>query len=251
MKNWITTLLCSFLLMLSFSASSQDDDEIVYFEDSRVKNSRMSLSLYGNPTYTDRRLLNDEIPFGGGYELATEDAEGAFQFNYGAQIFFSISSSLDVGTGFGFERASFTTRNAEFYLDENNQVDTSLRQIVDVRTDVSMKVVPIMLNFNTSISETFDLEVIPTVSLTFIDSYETEFTTASGEKFSRDFSDDLLDLNYQVGIGLGGTYYLSEQWGFFLRFNARYLLNNMLQRDDFPRETIYSFGSNLGFKFSF
>jgi len=67
----------------------------------------------------------------------------------------------------------------------------------------------------------------------------------------RDFTDLTRDLNYQVGIDLGGTYYFTDQLGLFVHFNARYMINNMLERDNFPRETIYSFGSNLGLKYSF
>jgi len=153
-------LLILALAIGGLSASAQNDDEdIVYYEDSYVKNSRLILGVYGNPTYTDRRLINNEVPEGGGLDLQDDEAKGSFNFNYGAQLFYRISSAFQIGSGFGIETATYSVENAEFYLDESNLVDTSLRQTVDARTDLNMMVVPIMINFNTRISETFGLAI--------------------------------------------------------------------------------------------
>lgn len=239
------------LSLVSLAALAQPEDEdIVYYEDSQVRRSRFSISILGNPTYTDRRLINDEIPLGGGFDLVDDQARGSFNFNYAGHLFYSLSQAFDVGVGAGYEYASYKVEDVTFYLDANNIVveDTVL---TDATTDVNMWVVPVMLNFNTSISEVFDLEVIPTVKLTFIDSYITTFEPANGAEFTRDFTDDTRDLSFQVGISLGGTYYFSDNFGLFVRANGRYMLNSMVEIDDFPRETIYSIGANIGLKFRF
>lgn len=243
-------LFCFMFVLSSVAALAQPDDEddIVYYEDSQVRQSRFSISILGNPTFTDRRLINNEIPAGGGYDLVDDQAEGSINFNYEAHLFYKLGSSFDVGLGAGREYASYTVKDVSFYLDANNILieDTT---IANAKTQVDMWVFPVMLNFNTSISDVFDLEVIPTVKLTFIDSYVTTFDPANGDKFSRDFTDDTRDLNYQVGISLGGTYNFTERFGLFVRANGRYMLNSMVELQDYPRETIYSVGANIGLKF--
>ncbi len=246
MKKSLTLVI----ILLSFVGWAQPDD-IVYYEDSRVKNSRFGFALVLNPNYTDRRLINDEIPAGGGFDLVDNKAAGSFALNYGLDIFYSIGSSLDIGVGIGRAEASFGVENAQLYNTPQFDFGVSDTLLVSATTDVNMYTIPIKLNFNTSISEVFDLEVVPTVELLFMDSYKTTFEAAGVPAFTRDFTEQTRNFNSTVGISLGGTYYFAPRWGFFLRFNARYMLNSMIEMDDYPRETLYSFGSNLGLKFRF
>lgn len=243
--------LLTLLIGLSAMAAWAQPDDIVYYEDSKVKNSRFSLALVANPNYTDRRLINDEIPAGAGFDLVDNKAKGGFAFNYNLDLFYSIGSSLDIGLGIGRANATFEVENASVYNTPQFDLGVSDTMLVNATTDVEMYTVPIKLNFNTSISDIFDLEVIPTVTLVFVDSYKTTFKATNVPDFTKDFTDQTNDLNYTVGISLGGTYNFADRWGFFVRFNARYLLKPLIEADNYPRETLYSFGSNLGLKFRF
>lgn len=236
------------LIALVLPLSSQDDEDIVYFEDSDVRQSRMSIALLANPNFTNRNLINDEIPEGGGFDLLVAETQGSFAFNYNLDVFYSLSSALDIGVGFGRANAAYTVSEVLVYESDSfvySPVDT-----INFRAELStnMWILPIKLNFNTSISDIFDLEVIPTVSLIFPDKYSMNLSAPGTESVDLDLSDFLRNLNWRVGISLGGTWYFAENWGFFLRANANYLLNSMIEREGYPRETLYSFGADVGVK---
>ena len=242
-------LICVFTLA-SVQMWAQPDD-IVYYEDSDVRNSRFSINLVANPSYTDRRLINDEVPAGAGLDLVDDRAAGGFAFNYNLDLFYSIGSSFDIGVGLGRAEAFYSVERAQLYNTEAFDMGVEDTVLVDAETEVNMWTVPIKISFNTSVTDIFDLEVIPTVSLIFIDKYETRFRPLSGTEFTKDFTEQTQDMNYTVGISLGGTWYVTDNLGFFFRANANYMLNSMIEVDSYPRETLYSVGSNLGLKIRF
>lgn len=236
------------LLVMVFQLRSQKDQgEIVYYEDSDVKHSRMSLALLANPNFSNRNLVNDDIPEGGGFDLLDANTTGDFALNYNLDLFYSVSPSLDVGIGFGRANAFYSINDVRVYNTDSFPI--GVEDTVQFSADIStnMWTVPLKLNFNTSISDLFDLEVIPTVSLIFPDKYRINLYNNS-QTVDFDISDYLRNLNWRVGISLGGTWYFADSWGFFLRANANYLLNAMVEREGYPRETIYSFGADIGVK---
>lgn len=246
-------LFIATLSLVVSAAFAQKDDDIVYYEDSNVRNSRFSAALVLNPHYVDRRLIDDEgIDQSGDFDVVDNDAAGSFALNYNLDLFYSIGSSFDVGVGFGIANAAFEVENAYLYntpdFDFGLGTDTIL---INAETEVDMYTVPIKLSFNTSISDLFDLEVIPAVQLIFINNYETTFNAVGLDNYTYDFTEQTQDLNYTVGISLGGTWYFSENWGFFFRGNARYMLNSMIELENYPRETLYGFGANTGVKVRF
>jgi len=236
------------LLVMVLPLSSQGNEDIVYFEDSDVRQSRMSLALPANPNFTNRNLINDEIPEGGGFDLLVAETQGSFAFNYNLDVFYTLSSALDIGVGFGRANAAYTVSEVLVY--ESDSFVYSPADTINFRAELStnMWMLPIKLNFNTSISDIFDLEVIPAVSLIFPEKYSMSLTAPGMEAVDLDLSDFLRNLNWRVGISLGGTWYFAGNWGFFLRANANYLLNTMIEREGYPRETLYSFGADIGVK---
>lgn len=221
------------------------DDDVVYFTDSKVKHSRFSTAFILNPNFTNRRLINDEIPTGGGFDLPTSDAKGAFQLNYNLDLFYSIGPSFDVGIGFGRSTALFEVENISYYQDRLDTVNADL----SVRT--GMYTVPIKLNFNSTVTDLWDLEVVPGVELNFFDVYDQTITPDGEEADFRDLSSKTVGFNYSVNLSLGGTYKLSDSWGLVIRGNVRYLLRPIIEESNFPRETIYNFGTNIGLKYIF
>ena len=237
------------LLASTFQLWSQKDkDEIVYFEDSDVKHSRMSIALLANPNFTNRNLINDEIPEGGGFDLVMAETKGSFAFNYNLDVFYTLSSALDIGVGIGRANAAYSIEEVLVYNTDTFPI--GIPDTVNFSADLTtnMWTVPIKLNFNSSISDIFDLEVIPTVSLIFPSKYHISLMEG-GRTEDYDVSDFLRNLNWRVGISLGGTWYFADNWGFFVRANANYLLNSMIEREGYPRETLYSFGADVGLKF--
>lgn len=221
------------------------DEEIVYFTDSKVKHSRFSAALLLNPNYTNRRLINDEIPLGGGFDLPTEDAKGGFQLNYNLDLFYSIGESFDIGVGFGRSTAFFEVNDISYYQDRQDTVNA------DLSIKTGMYTVPIKLNFNTTVTDLWDLEVVPGVELGFFNVYEQTITPDGEAAVLQDLSSNTLGINYSVNLSLGGTYKLSDSWGLVIRGNVRYLLRPIIEEPNYPRETIYNFGTNIGLKYIF
>lgn len=243
-------LLTFFFALSGFVAAAQPNG-IVYYEDSDVRHSRFSMSLNLNPNYTDRRLINDEIPAGAGFDLVDDRASGGFAFNFGADLYYALSPTFDIGLGAGRAHAAFEVERAEVYNTEAFDFGLSDTARVDAQTQVNMWKFPLKVNFHTAISDIFELEVLPAVSLVLIDKYETTFEAESMPSFTRDFTAHTQDVNYIVGLSLGGTWYFAENFGFFFRANANYMLNSMIEVEDYPRETLYSFGSDMGLKIRF
>lgn len=245
MKNRILSLL---LLVSGMAIAQPGDDDIEYFTDSKVKHSRFSAALILNPNYTDRRIINDELPpSGGGYDLIDTKAKGSFQLNYNAEFFYAIGGSFKVGMGFGRAAASYEVDEIRYYDNRPNN-DTVKASLA---VDVSMFTVPIKLNFNTRVSDLWSLEVVPALELNFVDKYNQVVTPVGESAISSDLSSRVQSLNYTVNLSLGGTYHLSEAWGIVVRGKGGYMLNAIIEEVDFPRETTFNFGVNLGLSYQF
>ncbi len=243
MKKLLIAVFCLGTVL----AKAQPDDDVVYYEDSKVKNSRISLALNLNPNWTDRRLIDEGTPTGGYYQLKNDEADGSFQLNYGLDIFFRLGSALRIGAGFGVATADFSVKDARFYsLDYPDTV------LVDVSTEVTMYTIPLKLNFNTSLTDAFDLEVIPQVQMNLINYYENTFTPKDGRaEFKNNRSDDANSITYTVGIALGGTFKLTDNWGLFVRGDIKYMVNPLIDEVNYPREALFNLGLNTGLKYSF
>jgi hypothetical protein len=245
-------LFTLFLIALCLGAIAQPDDEIVYFTDSEVNDSRFALALNLNPYYTDIRLINDDATTSQLSTFSDEfEATGAFVFDYGMDLFYEIGTSFHVGIGIARSHCAYTWNDIAF--------DTTMPNILaDNKVEVSMITVPIKVNFTTRLSDVFSLEVVPMVELNFLDSYSASLTYngAAGAPADSTFNlnDRLKDVNWSVGIALGGTYWLTNEWGVFVRGSVRYLLNDMVQSSadfDWPRETLLNFGLNTGVRVRF
>lgn len=222
-------------------------EETVYYTDSYVRNSRFALALNANPVFSDLRLINEDLGLGADFELSEDNAQGTWQLNYHADLIFELSETFDISLGFGRAFGEYRLEDVLFYQDRPDSLN------VDYRADVSMYTIPIKINFNSSISDVFDLEVVPSVEITLIDDYNSLFIPKDEniEAFSRDYSPYIQDLNYSVGIHVGGTFWIADRWGLFVRGGIKYMLNQIITRDNFPRETLLNVGANTGVRFNF
>lgn len=242
MKKWIVVLL-----VLPLWGWAQEED-IVYYTDSEVKDSRLGLALNVNPVYSDLRIINNQLGLGGAdFQLEDENAVGSFQLNFHGDLTFDLSPTFELSAGFGRAYGRFTLEDVQ-YFGVNN--DTNL---ATYRADIRMYTVPIKINFHTALSEIFDLEVIPAVELNFIDRYRATFDPqpAGLNTFQEDYTDETQRLNYSVGLSLGGTFWMSDKLGLFARGTVKYMLNQMVDLETFPRETLLNYGLNLGVRYHF
>ena len=242
-------LLIVLMGLTSFAAMAQPDDDkdVTFYEDSEVKHSRFMLALNLDPNFTDRRLINSEIPNGGDFTLNNANAKGSFQLNYGVDAFYRIGSSLAVGVGVGRATSSYTVEDAIYH--GTSGIDSIP---VNIESKVGMYTLPIKMNFSTALSDIFDLEVVPQVQMNFISDYENSIIPLNGGNIvTEDRSDETQNVTFSVGLGLGGTFKFSDNWGLFVRGEVKYMLSPMIDERGYPRETLLSGGLNLGLKYSF
>ena len=247
-------LLALALIVCSLIATGQKNkDDIVYYDDAKVKHSRFGIALCANPNFTDRRLINNEVPDGGNYFLPSPSAKGAFQLNYGMDLIFSIGSSFDISLGFAHGALDYSVDNVGVpYTDANG--DSSVFN-VKLNGSAAWYGIPLKLNFNTSINDIWDLEVVPMVQLNFPYQYRVDLAPVdnSFDEVSLDGKDLgwLSNSTYIVGLSLGGTYKFADNWGLIIRGNVSYMLSALIERENYPRETTLSYGLDLGLKYSF
>ena len=247
--------LATFILIASSIAAiaqKKDKDDIVYYEDASVKHSRFGIALITHPVFTDRRLINNEVPENGSdYFLPSARAKGAFQLNYGMDLIYSIGSSLDFSVGFSHGLLDYTVDDVGIpYINQNG--DTT-RYKAKLKGSAAWYGIPLKFNFNTSINDIWDLEVVPMVQFNIPYSYDLTFTPYSNsfEETRLDGKDRLNNLTYIVGLSLGGTYKFADNWGLIIRGNVGYMLNALIEQENYPRETTLSYGLDLGLKYSF
>lgn len=241
-------IIAAFLLLTSLSAYAQPDDEIVYYTDSKVKESKFRLHLNANPYYTDMRLINNDAA-STLINSFNEDNEttGSFALNFGLDLYYELAPSFHVGLGISRAYGGYTVEGVSLDLDNDG-----VYFLADDEVEVSMISIPLKVNFNTNISETFSLEVVPMVEINFLDSYvaKIDYRDATIDDTVLNLSNELRDFNWTVGLSLGGTYWFADNWGVFVRASAKYMLNDMIAQD-WPRETLINFGGNIGLQVKF
>lgn len=233
------------LLWLLPAQGQKKKEETVYYTDSRVKDSRFDIALNANPTYSTMRLINDDGS-GSIFESFSEvDVRGGFVLDYGLDLFYELAPSFQIGLGFARNDGIYT-------LEGINTVGFGDTLGSEYRARVGMYSLPLKINFRSSISETFDLEVVPMLQLNFLQSYEAGFAFANGARPDTTLvlDDQLRNTNFTVGLALGGTFWLGDNWGLFTRFSINYMLNNPIE-ENWPRETLLSIGGNLGVRYRF
>lgn len=239
-----------FILFAGIIVAQPTDDDIVYYTDSDVENSRFNLALNVNPYFTDMRLINDDAASSLTNTFSDDiQADGSFRLDYGLDVFYEIGPSFHLGIGFGRSYGGYTWRDV---------VLDSLGVTFDNEVSVSMWTIPIKVNFTTQISDVFSLEVVPSVEMNFLDDYNAIWTFEENANAPADTSfklvDRLRDLNWSVGLGIGGTYWFNDNIGVFFRGSVKYMINDMIQSDDsfpWPRETMINFGANTGLRVRF
>ena len=250
-KLFILTLA---LLCAAPLAAQQDEDEkkkkkddIKYYTDSRTKNSRFSVAANVLPSFLDRRIINSELNGGSGFDVNDDNSEGAFKVNYGMDLFYSLSPNFEFGIGWGIANAGYIVDDVTFSL---NRPDTIM---VTQDAQVQSVNMPFKINFSTQLTDIFWLEIVPTVELNFLTKYENTFipNDADRQSFEVDFGDDLRKINYSAGIALGGRFFMADRWRFFFRANIKYMLNDLVLIDGFPRETIFGGGAITGIRYNF
>lgn len=247
MRNFLVIALVASSLL----ALAQKEEEVEFYTDSDVSRSVVGIGLRFDPFYANRSLLgNDPLNSSSGFSLGSSSSKGRFGYNLGGDLYFKISERLELGLGVGYGKYGFQT--------EVDHPDPSLNYNLDstsnyrAATNLSTINVPLMINFNTRMNDLWSLEIVPMVELVFVNTYQVEFEDKStGELQLRDLKADARGHNWNVGLGLGGTYHITPKFGVFVRGQFKYLLTPLIEGGTRPREVFYSVGATTGLRYYF
>lgn len=244
MLRFIIGFYSVFLLIPIIGFAQKDGkDKIVYFTDSQIKKSNISLALNFNPYITNRRIMSDSIGLGGLPVGSSNEARTSpvFAYSFGGDLVFRLASSLELWTGVQYGTLGYRDRNYEF-----NQ------QTYDLRSRLSFINVPVQFSFRGTITEVFDLEFIPMIQVNFLRTYRgTISDKQNGNQVEQfDVTDQARKINYTVGISLSGNFRLAEEYAIFVRPFFHYMLNPMFENNpNFARERYFSTGLTIGLRF--
>lgn len=229
--------------MMGLVASAQYDKG-EYYTDSDVRKRIIGLGAHINPYYNNRRLLSNSLNPGQVFNLANNATEGSWRMGGGLDVYLTISSNFEFVTGVAFSTYEFAYPNVkrEDFLDS----------LLDFRLEETARFVsvPIGVSFKTELDDGWWLEFIPAFELSWLLDYEGYYER-QGFQTTENLQNLAQDFYAWVAIQAGGTYRPFETWGYTLRFEGRYMLNSLVQRSDYPRETLYSIGAHLGVQYRF
>lgn len=215
-----------------------------YYTDSDVRKRVVGLGVHANPYYNNRRLLSNSLNPGQVFNLVNDATEGSWRVGWGVDLYISISDNFELVTGVAYSSYEFAYPSV--------QRDDFLDTLLSFRLEETSHflTVPIGVSFRTELDDGWWLEFIPSFELSWLLDYEGYFER-QGFQRTEDFMPLAQDFYSWVAIQAGGTYRPFDTWGYSLRFEGRYMLNSLIQRSDYPRETLYSIGAHLGIQYRF
>ncbi len=221
------------------------DPKIEFYTDSDIKRSSWSMAAHGSPYFTNRRLVRETVNVPG--QTGGEDnndrfaTQGRFGYSFGGDLIYSVSNSLDIWLGVeyattGYRGDSLVLGN-EKYSGEGN---------------LAFLNIPIQFSFRGNITEVFDLEFIPRVSLNFLQRFDETRFVEGGEDINYNWVPDSRSINYTVGIALSGNFHVSDNMSIFARAFFNYILYPLKEDESrFLRTTYFSTGLCTGVRYYF
>lgn len=257
-----------FMLGLSVCAYGQTENTIEYFTDSDISDTRFSIAGIYAPSFSSRRLALYEPQTDGTqiYTLKSNDASGVLGYRYGIIGYYELTAIFHLGIGLVTDQSGFITNGFEVF-NQNAAVQPSSIGYYAARTDIHAINLPFQMIFNTQMTDSWALQVIPSYDLIF---YQKIFRNWVGEDVpiqGVDFQDDdvagALGTMYQrgsttkyhkgtngaIGFALGSEFTISNNLVCIARGEFRLAALPINKLDIGLSEVPYSIGGAFGFRY--
>lgn len=243
----ISGLTALFILCLSLVGGElcAQYDADAYYTDNKVHKRIMGIGAHVQPFYNNRRLISNELNPGGTFVLLDETVEGSWQIGGGLDFYIGLGPNFEFISGVGVASYGFAYPQVQKAV-----VDT----FYNCRLEESAQFLsfPLALSFRTDMGNGWWLEFIPAAELSWLRSYEALYKgTDSDFVLKEDLAAQANDFFLWGAVSVGGTYRPYGTWGYTIRAQGRYMFNSLIQKPDFPRETLYSVGLQLGIQYRF
>lgn len=237
-------ILLLFVPSLLFAQKKQKEEKIIYFTDSEVKRSRISLATDGAGFYSNRNRLGQGFNPGGAAGDDEPSTNGTFAWNAGGHIIFSLNRSLEIWTGVVYATAGWTDRHFEF-----NDMRTTMRANLEYIN------VPIQFSFHSAINEILDLEVLPMFEVNILSAYDESVYERSNNVLLNTTNlaedPDARRINYTIGLSISANIKFADNWSVYTRPFFHYMLNSLIDDSDRPRDVLIGAGLGVGLRYKF
>ena len=239
------------VLLGTLAAFGQKKEKIEYYTDSDVSRNWFGMGVHYNPYFSDRRVVEGSLdPTGAAIAYLNSSADGLYGQSIGFDLYFDFSDRFEIVAGADWVQGAWNYDVVQILGGiEGVDPDTGRLYEMDVRYETFN--VPIQFVIKSQISDMWQLEVAPMIEVAFLNRYDVKLFAKDGTTADVDLKPYSRDVNFNVGLSLGGTWWLTDQWGFFAKGNFRYALRPYMQEDIFFQEIPYLIGGNLGFRYQF
>ena len=253
--------LLALIFILSFAfnlkAQKEKEEKITFYTDDVVKRSKVYMGLHYSPYFLTRNVVRAETsPNDPVNLLLNNSTKGGFGQAYGLDLYYKFGSSLHFGIGVNASNGSFSVDFKEALTDVGIPADSISGDYI-ATTKVSYINVPLQFVYSVAFTDQWELEVIPSVEMNFVQSIDRTGTNEpelDGVAWG-DITDQARDLNWTVAIGIGGNYRITPKFTVFARPHFRYTLRPMLKTsgeyNDNPNEILMWIGGQTGIRLYF
>lgn len=248
-----------FILSFSLNIKAQKDKEekITYYTDDVVKRSKVYAGLHYSPYFLTRNVVRAETTPNDPINLIlNQGTKGGFGQAYGLDLYYKFGSSLHIGVGINGSNGSYSVDFAEAVKDFIPA--DSIQGSYIATTKVSYLNVPIQFVYSIPIGDNWEMEVIPSVEMNFLQSLNrsgTQEPEEVGENIWGDITQQGRDLNWTVAIGVGANYRITPKFTAFVRPHFKYQLQPLLKTSGEysgnSNEILMWIGGQTGIRFYF
>ena len=255
MKKFLALI---FILSFSLHMKAQKDKEekVIFYTDDVVKRSKVYMGLHYSHYFLTRNVVRAETTPNDPINLIlNQGTKGGYGQAYGLDLYYKFGSSLHFGVGINGSNGSYRVDFAEAVKDFIPA--DSIQGSYIATTKVSYLNVPIQFVYSIPFGDNWEMEVIPSVEMNFIQSLDRSGTTEpdlDGVTWG-DITSQARDLNWTVAIGIGANYRITPKFTVFARPHFKYQLRPLLKTsDEFsdnPNEILMWIGGQTGIRFYF
>jgi len=247
------TILLLFIGLAS-TVNAQKDEEIEYYTDASVKHNKVYAAAHYSPYFLKRNILSNTFNPSAINSILNHSAKGGYGQSYGIDFFYKLNSNFHLGVGINKANGSYSLDVKTAIDDISGSADTIVGDLI-FHTNLEYLNVPFHVVFSSSLSDEWDIDIIPSVELNFVKNFNRSVTQSKeyfdpeGDYFG-DQTDNVRQLNWVVAFGLGGNYHITHNFTAFARAHVKYTLQSV-NVDEGPSEVLLWLGGQVGLKYYF
>jgi hypothetical protein len=237
--------------LAALGAKAQNGGKVQYYTDSYVTRNWFGLGVHYNPYVSDRRVASGFATTDAAtFTAINEGADALYGQSAGIDVYFDFSDRFEIVSGGTWVQGGWNYDVVRFLGGfEGVNIDTINLYEMDVRYETFN--IPLQFVIKTQITDIWQLEVAPAIELAFLGRYDVTVFDNDGVEETIDLKPYSRATNINIGLYLGGSWWLTDQMAFVVRGHFRYALQPYMQEDVFFREVPYLAGLNLGARYQF